>query len=61
MTRHAGGRRRSGGRAEDHSRSANVGVDTGLGDPEERRDLFRRKAAGYGTQHLTLTIGKTGN
>jgi hypothetical protein len=61
VTRHAGGGRRSRGRAEDRSRAPDVRVDAGLADPEETRDLFRRKTAGYGAQHLTLTIGQPGD
>jgi hypothetical protein len=61
VTRHAGGGRRSRGRAEDRSGAPDVGVHTGLGDAKEARDLFRRKAAGDGAQHLTLTIGQPGN
>ena len=61
MTRHAGGRGRSRGRAEDRSRSANVRVHAGLGDPKQVGDLFRRKTAGHGPQHLTLTIGQPGD
>jgi hypothetical protein len=61
MTRHARGSRRSRGRAEDRSGAADVGVDAGLGDPEETRDLFRRKTAGDSTQHLTLAIGQPGD
>ena len=61
MTRYARGSRRSRGRAEDRPRAADVGVDAGLGDPEETRDLFRRKTAGDSTQHLTLAIGQPGD
>jgi hypothetical protein len=61
MTRHASGSRRSRGRAEDRARAADVGVDAGLGDPEETRDLFRRKTAGDRAQHLTLAIGQSGD
>jgi hypothetical protein len=61
VTRHAGGSRRSCGRAEDRARAADVRVDAGLGDPEETRDLFRRKTPGDSAQHLTLTIGQPGD
>jgi hypothetical protein len=58
MTGDAGGRRRPRGRAEDRSRSANVRVHARLGDPQQARDFFRRKAAGHGAQYLTLTVGQ---
>jgi hypothetical protein len=61
MTRHAGGSRRSRGRAEDRARAADVRVDACLGDPEETRDLLRRKTTGDRAQHLTLTIGQPGD
>jgi hypothetical protein len=61
MTRHAGGSRRSRGRAEDRPRAANVRVHAGLGDPEKTRDLFRRQTAGDSTQDLTLAIGQPGD
>ncbi len=61
MTRHAGGRGRSRGRAEDRSRSADVSVHARLGDPEQVGDLLRRKTAGDRAEHLTLTIGQGGD
>jgi hypothetical protein len=61
MTGHAGGRGRSRGHTEDRPRSADVRVHAGLGDPEQAGDLLRRKAAGYGAEHLTLTIGQRGD
>ena len=61
MTCHTGGRGRSCWRAEDRARSANVGIDAGLGDPEQIGDLFRGKAARDRAQHLALTIGQRGD
>jgi len=60
MTGDARGCRRSRGRAEDRSRTADVRVHAGLGDPKKARDLFRRETAGDGAQHLTLAIGQAG-
>lgn len=61
MTRHAGGRGRSCGRAEDRACSADVGVHAGFADPEQSGDLFRRETAGDGSKDLTLTIRKRGD
>ena len=58
MTRHAGGRRRSRGYAQDRSRAAHVGVHAGFGDSEEARDLFGRETAGDGAENLTLPVGQ---
>jgi len=58
MTRHAGGSGRSRWRAEDRSRSANVGVHARLGDAEQGGDLFRRKTSGDRAKDLALTIGQ---
>jgi hypothetical protein len=56
MTGHAGGRGRSRGHTEDRPRPANVRVHAGFGDPKQVGDLLRRKATGYGAEHLTLPI-----
>ena len=56
MTRHSRGRGRAGRRAECGARAADMRIHTGLADPEELGDLFRREAACDGAQHLTLTI-----
>jgi hypothetical protein len=61
MTRHAGGRGRTRGRTEGHSRSTNVRVHARLRDPKHIGDLFRRKTAGDCAQDLTLAVGQPGD
>jgi len=60
VTGDARGRGRSRRHTQDRSRSPDVGVHAGLGDPEEVGDLLRRKPAGDGAQHLALTAGQRG-
>ena len=60
MTGDAGGGGRSRRHTEDRSRSPDVRVHAGLGDPEEVSDLLRRKAARDRAQHLALTVGQRG-